>query len=150
MKKTLCILSLVLLLLGMATACSREARSPVVDHPNTNVPVSHSTTKPEFTVGGESTSRRTDTGKKTYEIEYFDEEGYSVKKEYYENKTLVYYITVSGADKENNATRDEYYTADGKLFGVYDDGFFYDGEGNQISEDVMEANLYKVTHPEEK
>ena len=149
MKKTLCILSSVLLLLAMMTACGKK-ENPVVDHPNTNVPVSHSTTKPEFTVGDGNSSRMTETGENTYEIEYFDEKGFSVKKEYYENETLIYYIVIAGTDKNRNATREEYYTADGMLFGVYDDRFFYDGDGNQISEDVMEANLYKATHPEEK
>ena len=146
MKRYITVLSLALVFAALATACGKSEMGSVVDHPNTDVPVSHSTTAPEYTVGKESTSMKTETGKHAYEINYFDDNGLAVKKELYENNKLVYYIEVSGTDENGNGTQEKYYAPDGTLFGVFDGGFFYDGNGTQISEDVMEANLYKVTN----
>ena len=148
MKKFIYVLSASLLMLSVFSACSKDVKSEVVDHPNTSINEAHSTTSAEYTLGAEETSQKIETGKNTYEINYYDENGHGVKKEFYEKKDMKYYIEISGADEDGNATQEKYYKPDGTLFGVFDSGFFYDGEGNQISEDVMEANLYNVTHQE--
>lgn len=147
MKRFIYVFSAVILVLSVLTSCAAgDARKEIAEHPNTSIKEAHSTTEAEYTLGAEETSQKLETGKNKYEINYFDKKGNGTKKEFYEQDKLTYYIEISGADKNGKPTQEKYFKPDGTLFGVFDGGFFYDGEGNQISEDVMEKNLYEVTH----
>lgn len=148
MKKYALILLLFVLILSTATACSRSYEKPAVKNPNGSLYEEHTTTAPEFTVGDEQTSRKDKTGNDSYEINYYDSNGLATKKEIYIKNVLKYYVVVSAVNEDGNSIQEEYYTADGKLFGVMDDGFFYDGKGNQISEDIMEVTLNNILNEE--
>lgn len=143
MKKTICILSLALLLLSAGTACgvNRTELEPIpVDYSGET----KTTTEAQYTVGQEESSTKIDINKNEYEIDYFDKEGNGVKIEHYLNKKLVYYYTNSAADEIGNGVQQKYYDAQGKLLATEDSGCFYDANGKQITEETMNYILYQT------
>ncbi len=142
MKKTLILISLSVLILTVFVSCGKNSK-PTTDALYTDIPEAYSTTEPEYTAGSEKTSEKFETGKDEYQISYYDENGFATKLEFYRKGKLRYYYEASSVDETGNCIQQKYYTADGELFGVYDNGFFFDENGIQISEDMMQERLEK-------
>ncbi len=142
-KGLLAVISFVLVCCSFLSACS-EKNSKILETPNTDYGSEYQTKTPEITNGKIETSSRLDGGKDEYQIGYFDENGRGTKLEFYKKNKLVYYYVTTGFDADGNATRQEYFDSESKLLAVCDNGYFFDADGNQISEDVMNNILYSV------
>lgn len=134
----------VCLLIIMAAALGACGKKTGLTSPNTVVSKTYSTTEPKYTAGKPETSERLNMGEDEYELMYYDESGVGVKLEHYRKGRLRYYYVCSAVDSDGNCLRQSYYKASGKLLGVFEDGYFFDAEGNQITEDMMEVMLDKV------
>ena len=142
-KKAIYIVSVFVLCLATLCACGKS-KNPVAKAPNTNVSVKYSTTKPEFTAGEIATSRKNNDDDKEYDIEYYDDRGIGVKIEHYRDGKMRYYYTYSALDADGECVQQQYFNSHDKLIGTYDNGFFFDKDGTQITEDMMELMLDKV------
>ena len=142
MKKTICILSLTLLLLSVGTACTN--RTEFEPTPVEYTGETQTTTEAQYTLGQEESSTKLDISKNEYEISYFDKDGNGVKIEHYLNKKLIYYYVNSAADEIGNGVQQKYYDAYGKLLATEDSGCFYDADGKQITEETMDYILYQA------
>lgn len=142
MKKLICLMSAVLLLLSVGTACSKKTDSGSYKGLQREYEgETHTTTEPKYTVGREAHSQKVKLSGRDYEIYYYDENRNAAKIEYYMDDVLSYYHAVSAADENGNALQEKYYGADGKLFATVDDGAFFDENGKEISEDMMDYLL---------
>ncbi len=139
MKRALIIISVLILTLTVFVSCSKD--EPPVGGISDEIPETYSMTEPQYTVGADETSQKVETGEDSYEIFYFDDNGFATKLEVYRKGKLRYYYTASSVDEEGNCVQQKYYTPKGELIGTYDNGFFFDGNGKQISEDRMQYNL---------
>lgn len=142
-KGLLCVISFVLVCCSFLSACSKK-ETKTLETPNTDYGSEYHTKTPEITNGKIETSSRVDSGEDEYQIGYSDENGRGTKLEFYKKDKLVYYYITTGFDADGNATRQEYYDSENKLIAVYDNGYFFDAEGKQISEDVMNNMLYSI------
>lgn len=142
MKKLIYLMSAVILLLCVATACSKTPDSyKGVEREYEGEP--HTTVEVKYTVGKEAHSRKVELNKQDYEIYYYDENQNASKIEHFIKDKLCYYQTVSAADENGNALQEKYYSADGELFAIFDNGAFFDANGKEISEDMMDYLLYQ-------
>ena len=98
-------------------------------------------TQPSYTVGAVDTSEKYQTGENTYEIRYFDSQGVPARCDYYRDGTLAYYSIYSGTDEIGNAVQEQYYTADGQFVAIFDNGIFFDENGNRLTEDEAIGKL---------
>lgn len=146
MKKIICILSAVIMILSIATACGKKSEPFRMPKPEEYSGETHVTTEVRKTVGTEVSSTRVETGEKNYEINYVDENGLAVKTEYYVNDVLKYYYVVTGTDDFGNSVRQAYYDADDNLIATIEDGYFYDKDGKQISEEMMDYILRELDY----
>ncbi len=147
MKKFIICISIFTVMISMFVACGdkgEEAES-TTSAPTTysisHIDDDYSTTKPSFTAGAVATSERIDNDDKAYVIAYYDENGFRTKEEVYENGKMMYYYVSAGNDDMGNMTQVKYYTPGGKFVAAYDNGFFFDANGNKISETSFEALL---------
>ena len=140
MKKTICIISLLLVVMSAASACGRTQKI-VRERPEDYVGETHSTTEAQYTVGKEERSMKNEIDKNTYELLYVDSDGNAVKNERYYKNRLRYYCTITATDENGNGIRQNYYDAEGNLFASEEYGYYYDGDGKQISEEMMEYLL---------
>ena len=141
MKKIICILSLLLVITAVGTACGKE--KPIRPVPAEYTGETVTTTEAQYTVGTETSSTKVDISKKEYEINYVDGNGNAVKTEHYKKKKLIYYYVYSAADENGNGIQEKYYDPDGNLIGTAGDGYFYDKDGKQITEEMMSYLLYQ-------
>lgn len=147
MRKTLILVSVLILLSAVLSACNRtddktdDGTLPFA--PNTKVDEKYETTASQHTVGYVQTSEKFEISDEEYHIAYYDNNGVGAKMEVYRNGRLAYYYTSASVDETGNCLQQKYYTADGKYLGAFDNGYFFDENGKQISEDVMESKLNK-------
>ena len=134
----------VCLLIIIAAAFGACGKKPGLASPNTVVSETYSTTEPKYTAGKPEKSERLDMGENEYELMYYDASGVGVKLEHYRDGKLRYYYVCSAVDPDGNCLRQSYYKVSGKLLGIFENGYFFDAKGNQITEDMMEVMLDKV------
>ena len=144
MKKTLCFLSAAILMCSFLCACGKKSDNPIAAAPNTVVSEHYSTTEAQYTVGEPDHSEKVGLGDDEYEIMIYDKDGYGVKLEHYKNDKLKYYYTCSSRDEDGNCVQQKYYSSSNKLLGTFDSGYFFDADGTQITEDMMDLILEKV------
>lgn len=137
MKKTLCVLSVLVLLMSFGTACGKN-KTDIAET------TTQTTTEFKFTEVDGVISHRVDIDDNNYEMYYIDENGNAIKTEYYANDKLVYYYTISGTDEYGNGNQNKYYDAKGNLFAVCDKGYYYDAKGKQITEETMDSIISKL------
>ena len=147
MKKIISILLCFIMLFSLV-ACTEDGDSNPTTTTTTTatseisyISDDYSTTKPSYTAGAVATSERFGNDDKAYVIAYYDENGFHTKEEVYENGKMMYYYTSAGNDDMGNMTQVKYYTPGGKFVAAYDNGFFFDANGNKISETTFEALL---------
>lgn len=144
MKKFIVCISILTVIVSLFVACGDEkdaSPSTTTTVPKSYIDDDYSTTKPSYTAGAVATSERFGNDDKAYVIAYYDENGFHTKEEVYENGKMMYYYTSAGNDDMGNMTQVKYYTPDGKFVAAYDHGFFFDAQGNKISETSFEALL---------
>ena len=145
MKKAVIIVSVLVLVLSVMSACGdkndAEAVSTTVS--DTTRGDKYVTTASKYTVGDVQTSEKVAVNDNEYHIAYYDADGIGAKVEIYRGGKLAYYYTSSSVDEDGNCLQQKYYSADGRYLGAFDNGYFFDANGKQISEDEMEANLNK-------
>lgn len=147
-KKSIILICVLIILVSVLSACDKKSEgdkdgstAPFV--PNTTFGEKYETTASQYTVGDVQTSERFDVADNEYHIAYYDGNGAGAKMEIYRNGKLAYYYTSSSVDETGNCLQQKYYTAGGKYIGAFDNGYFFDENGVQISEDEMEAKLNK-------
>lgn len=146
MKKTVIFISVLILLLSVMSACDEKENntdSTSITTSDTTRGEKYETTAPIYTVGDVQTSEKAELNENEYQIAYYDANGAGVKLEVYRNGKLAYYYESSSVDEVGNCIQQKYYTADGKYIGAFDNGYFFDENGQQISEDVFESKLNK-------
>ena len=143
MKKSILLISIFILLLSVLSACGKNGDNTDDVPKDTITDGTYETTAPLYTVGDVQTSEKYEISDNEYQIAYYDTNGAGAKLEVYRNGKLVYYYISSSVDESGNCIQQKYYTADGKYIGAFDHGFFFDENGKQISEDVMESKLNK-------
>ena len=144
MKKFIICISILIVILSLFVACGDEkdgSQTTTTTVPKSYIDDDYSTTAPSYTAGAVETSEKIGTDDKEYVIAYYDADGFVTKEEVYEKGKMIYYYTSAGNDDLGNMTQAKYYTADGKFVAAYDNGFFFDAEGNKISETTFEALL---------
>lgn len=147
MKKFIVCISILTVIVSLFVACGDENDDSQTTTTTTAVSEisyisdDYSTTKPSYTAGAVATSERFGNDDKAYVIAYYDENGFHTKEEVYENGKMMYYYTSAGNDDMGNMTQVKYYTPGGKFVAAYDHGFFFDAQGNKISETSFEALL---------
>lgn len=146
MKKIIIFASVFALLLSVLSACNDKVdesntTQTTTTTPNTHFDGTYVTTAPEFTVGAVETSQKIEITDEEYHIAYYDSNGAGAKLEVYRNGKLVYYYVSSSVDDTGNCIQQKYYKANGEFVGTFDNGYFFDANGNQISEDVMNSKL---------
>ncbi len=147
MKKFIVCVSIFPVIISLFVACgdkaddSESTTSSTMSHSISKIDPNYSTTKPQYTVGAVKTSEKNGTDNRAATITYYDENGFMVKEEIFENGKMVYYYTVSATDDMGNAIQVKYYTPNGKFVAAYDSGFFFDAKGNKMSETTFEALL---------
>lgn len=144
MKRMLYVLSAAVLFISLFSACGKQSDSPIAIAPSTDVGETYVTTSAEYTAGKEKTSEKVATGDNEYEITYYDEDGRGTKLEHYRNGKLRYYYICAGLDENGNCVQQMYYNGSDKLLGTFDNGYFFDADGTQITEDMMDLILDKV------
>lgn len=137
-----------MILLSVLSACNKkneesDAEITSSTASKTQTDEKYETTAPKYTVGDVLTSERFEIADNEYHIAYYDGNGAGAKLEVYRNGKLAYYYTSSSVDETGNCLQQKYYTAGGKYIGAFDNGYFFDENGVQISEDEMEAKLNK-------
>lgn len=142
MKKFICVFSLLLVIAAIGTACGKTEKYPG-PAPKDYTGETVTTTEAQYTVGVETSSTKVDISKKEYEIYYVDGNGNAVKTEHYKKDKMIYYYVYSAADENGNGIQEKYYDPDGKLIGTAGDGYFYDKNGKQITEEMMSYLLYQ-------
>ncbi len=135
MKKILVILSVLILISAVFTACDKKQNAQD-EEKNTSADIidNYSLTEPSYTVGAVATSEKYDTGEGEYQIRYYDADGIPARCDYYRDNKLAYYSIFSGTDDMGNAIQEKYYNAEGKFVAIYDNGVFFDESGNRLSE----------------
>lgn len=113
--------------------------------PDSKPDQAYSTTKPSSVVGKEETSEKYETGENEYYIAYYTADGSGKKYEFYKDNKIRYSCVDVAVDKDGNVLRQEYYDADGKLLVVFDNGYYYDGQGNQITDNTADNLLGLVS-----
>lgn len=146
MKKAVCIFSAVLLILSVATACGKKPEPFRISKPEEYSGETHATTEVQKTVGTEVSSTKVETGENNYEINYVDENGIAVKTECYVNDVLKYYYVVTATNEFGNSVRQVYYDADDNLLATVEDGYFYDKDGKQISDEMMDYIIQELDY----
>lgn len=133
MKKILCLLSAVMLLLAVGTGCGKKAKT------ESSTTEAESTTqfRPEFVEEGDHTVFDVPYDDDEYEKNYLNSDGDAIKTEHYKNQKLTYYYTISEPDKDGVTTQ-KYYSSDGKLFAVYDANGFKDAAGKTLDEESVQ------------
>ena len=137
MKKIYIFIAVAFLVMSVLTACDKKNDDTLT----TTSKDDYSLTEPSYTVGAVATSEKAETGENTYEIRYFDAEGVPARYDFYRDGKLVYYSIYSGTDESGNAIQEKYYTADGKFVAIYDNGIFFDENGNRLTEDEATGKL---------
>lgn len=148
MKKLIICISILIVIVSLFVSCEDENIEEQTTTTTTTaaseisyISDDYSTTKPSYTAGAVATSERFGNDDKAYVIAYYDENGFHTKEEVYENGKMMYYYTSAGNDDMGNMTQVKYYTPGGKFVAAYDNGFFFDANGNKISETTFEALL---------
>lgn len=134
MKKALCILSAVIMLMTLGTACGKKTEN------NAEAPKTTAYNPADWTeviTKDDETIVKLKISDNEYELNYMDENGNAVKTEHYKNDRCTFYYIFAPADKNGN-TRQEYYSGDGKLFAVYDAIGLSDAKGKPITETEMQ------------
>ena len=148
MKKFCICFSIILIIISVFAACNKTATEEGTADAGTASKTSTSYKPPvvvdptfdDRTVGSVQTSEKFGGGSEYY-IEYYDENGFVVKSEVYENGKMVYYSTVNIADSMGNGKQVSYYTSGGSFVATYKDGIFRDSAGNEMSETEFEKKL---------
>lgn len=147
MKKAIMLISVLILLCSVLSACDKKENNVDSDSTTTTSDTTrddkYETTAPLYTVGDVQTSEKIENGEGEYNIAYYDANGAGARMDVYRNGKLVYYYTSSSVDDLGNCIQQKYYTADGKYIGAFDNGYFFDENGQQITEDVFESKLNK-------
>ncbi len=151
MKKILIFLSMMILISSILSGCgdrksedvTTTTAAPTTEESITIVGDTYVTTEAKYTVGNVETSRKFETKDNEYEISYYDANGFAVKLEVYRDGKLRYYYTATSVDETGNCIQQKYYTPNGKLIGTFDNGFFFNANGEQITEDMMQKEIDK-------
>lgn len=143
MKRFISVVSLMLVFAAVGTACAKENKKPPISVPEKYTGETETTTEAQYTVGKEESSTKVQINKREYEINYVDKNGNAVKTEYYKDQQLIYYYVYSAADENGNGIQEKYYDAKGNLIATSDKGYFYDKNGKQISDEMMNYLLYQ-------
>ncbi len=141
MKRTIVFVSVLLLLTAVLSSCSKKGDDSVNE--TTTRGETYETTAPLYTIGDLQTSEKFELTDNEYHIAYYDVNGAGAKMEIYRDGKLVYYYISSSVDEDGNCIQQKYYTADGEYIGAFDNGYFFDADGQQVSEDVFESELNK-------
>lgn len=104
----------------------------------------YSTTVPSKVIGKEETSKRHDIADGEFDIIYYAPDGTGKKYEHFKDNMIRYTCVDVAVDDDGTVLREEYYDADDVLLAVYDNGRYFDGKGNQISEGTMDYLLSLV------
>lgn len=144
MKKALFILSAAILMLSVFSACGKNKTIEMEKPVGYEFDETHTTTQAQYTVGKEAKSVKNEVGKNEYDIDYMDEDGDAVKREHYKDKVLKYYIEISAADKDGNSVQQKYYDPKGKLVLTEDNGNYFDENGNEVTEEMLDYLLREL------
>jgi hypothetical protein len=146
MKKFIVSISILMVLLSVLVACEDKEESVDSSTTTTSSTIStidpnYSMTQPQYTVGAAQTSERFGTDNKAYVVVHYDENGNVAREDVYENGRMAYYYIVTGTTEEGNAIQVKYYKPDGRFVAYFDNTFFFDENGNKISETEFESIL---------
>ncbi|MCQ2485869.1 MAG: hypothetical protein MJ168_11125 [Clostridia bacterium] len=136
MKKVICIISTVIMLVTLGTACGKK---PVNKEPETTT-TDNPADWTEFVKKGDKTVNKLKISDNEYELNYVDDNGNALKTEHYKNDKLTYYYVFAAPDKDGNSNQ-EYYSGDGKLFAIYGSDGLTDAKGKAISEMDMQSMI---------
>lgn len=136
MKRLSALLSVFILLMFCLCSCKGEDEVQPQSQPSKDF-VTPYTTQID---GKEYSAVKLDSGTDKYSVGVSDENGNSVRMEYYSGGSLAYYY-VSELDENGNEIMQKYYNAEDELLASYDGNSFFDAKGNPIDEQRMNELL---------
>lgn len=129
----------VLLFATLLSSCKEKNPEPTISEKTTTTDYTPVTFTTQIN-GKNQTAYKLDGDDKNYNIGCIDENGNGNRLEKYTDGKLSYYI-LSDFDENGNETKQNYYSADGKLLATVESGKIFDSQKKEISEDELNRLL---------